>query len=444
MDKQYVNDEHLQIAMTEYNPNNSEIGHIVQTEQNKTVGTVTQVYDNTGHVTLPPGVKELESLTGSVTGRTMETVSGDGEQVYAVVKNPKENAEDVQEVTVLFRGSTGSDHILNEAPDVWNDWAENDAVIAKRIVMQSNPSDRDNSTEQLKASARALKDIMEKYPNAKINIYGHSLGSMDAQYAMAALEAAQIERIQQAYIYNGPDIYRILSPEQRKIVDQIKGRIYNYADPKDKISMVGRDPAKGSIGSVGMVYYVDSEQEDFVNQHMTYGYRLDKNGKIKILSNTSTVAYNDFLIKMEGYKTLKNILSSDGYTAGEQLFLDSEQAKIAASGICRIVTEEMDIIKNIYNRGIQDASEVFASCSNVPWGFILSSYETEVAYSEGGLNYETTIGIIQNRFHPVVDKVKQLEKDFTDLEKQIQNGIQKKLDEDRELASKFSQWESLL
>ena len=97
MDKQYVNDEHLQIAMTEYNPNNSEIGHIVQTEQNKTVGTVTQVYDNTGHVTLPPGVKELESLTGSVTGRTMETVSGDGEQVYAVVKNPDEKADKVQE-----------------------------------------------------------------------------------------------------------------------------------------------------------------------------------------------------------------------------------------------------------------------------------------------------------------------------------------------------------
>ena len=440
--RNYVDDSNLQIAMTEYNDNS--INREVKDQYDRSVGTVTQVYDNTGHVTLPPGVKELEALTGNITGRTMETVSGDGEQVYAVVKNPKENAEDVEEVTVLFRGSTAPMHAFTDFGDVWNDWAENDLVIGTRILKQSIPSGRDNSTEQLKASARALKDIMEKYPNAKINIYGHSLGSMDAQYAMAALEASQIERIQQAYIYNGPDIYRILSPEQRKIVDQIKGRIYNYADPKDKISMVGRDPAKGSIGSVGMVYYVDSEQEDFVNQHMTYGYRLDKNGKIKILSNTSTVAYNDFLIKMEGYKTLKNILSSDGYTAGEQLFLDSEQAKIAASGICRIVTEEMDIIKNIYNRGIQDASEVFASCSNVPWGFILSSYETEVAYSEGGLNYETTIGIIQNRFHPVVDKVKQLEKDFTDLEKQIQNGIQKKLDEDRELASKFSQWESLL
>ena len=417
MVEKYINDPHLQIAMTEYQPNMKKDKYEVNTQYNHNVGYVTQVYNNT---------------------------TGAGEQVYAVVKNPKENAEDVQEVTVLFRGSTGPDHIFKETADVWNDWAENDFVIGTHILKQNVPSDQDQSTEQLKASARALKDIMEKYPNAKINIYGHSLGSMDAQYAMAALEAAQIERIQQAYIFNGPDIYRILSPEHRKIVDQIKGCIYNYADAKDNISMVGRDIAKGSIGSVGMVYYVDSESEDPINQHMTYGYRLDKDGKIKIFSNTSTVAYNDFLIKMEGYKTLKNILASDGYTAGEQLFLDSEQAKIAASGICRIVTEEMDIIKNIYNRGIQDASEVFASCSNVPWGFILSSYETEVAYSEGGLNYETTIGIIQNRFHPVVDKAKQLEKDFTDLEKQIQNGIQKKLDEDRELASKFSQWESLL
>jgi len=413
--RKYVDDSNLQIAMTEYNDNS--INREVKDQYDRSVGTVTQVYNNT---------------------------TGAGEQVYAVVENPNEKAEDVQEVTVLFRGSTGPDHILNEAPDVWNDWAENDAVIAKRIVMQSNPSDRDNSTEQLKASARALKDVMKKYPNAKINIYGHSLGSMDAQYAMADLEAAQIERIQQAYIYNGPDIYRILSPKQRKIVDQIKGRIYNYADPKDKISMVGRDPAKGSIGSVGMVYYVDSEQEDFVNQHMTYGYRLDKDGKIKILSNTSTVAYNSFLVKMESFKRLKKSLSSDGFTSDERIFLDSEQAKITASGISHIVTEELDVLKKIYNDGVRDASEVLVSCSNVPWGFILSPYETEVAYSDGGVNYETTIGVIQKRFTPVLDTAKQLEKDFTELEKQIKNGIQKKLDEDRELASKFSQWESLL
>ena len=56
MEKEYVNDKQLQIAMTEY--------------RNLKLGTVTQVYNNT---------------------------TGAGEQVYAVVKNSDENAEDVEE-----------------------------------------------------------------------------------------------------------------------------------------------------------------------------------------------------------------------------------------------------------------------------------------------------------------------------------------------------------
>ena len=169
MTEEYVSEVNLQTAMAEYK--DLRLNRIAETPNGDKIGTVTQVYNNT---------------------------TGAGEQVYAVVKNPKENAEDVQEVTVLFCGSTGPDHIFKETADVWNDWAENDFVIGTHILKQNVPSDQDQSTEQLKASARVLKDIMEKYPNAKINIYGHSLGSMDAQYAMAALEAAQIERIQQA------------------------------------------------------------------------------------------------------------------------------------------------------------------------------------------------------------------------------------------------------
>mgnify|MGYP000890186031 CR=1 FL=1 len=415
MNEQYVNDKNLQTAMTEYD-SEMDLDHVVKTQSGDQIGTVTQVYNNT---------------------------TGAGEQVYAVVKNPNEKADKVQEVTVLFRGSTGPDHILNEAPDVWNDWAENDAVIAKRIMLQKDLSYQDKSTEQLKASARALKDIMEKYPNAKINVYGHSLGSMDAQYSMAALQADQVKRIQQAYIYNGPDIYRILSPEQRKVVDSIKTRIHNYADPDDPISMVGRDMVKGSIGSVGLVYYVDSTKEDFVNQHMTYGYQMDKNGKIKILSNTSTVIYNDYLLQMDNYTLLKEKLSEGGYTKEEQLFLDSEQAGIAAASISLMSTEGKSIIKSIRDEAVEDARKVFASRRQVPWGFILSPSEMENAYIEGGATYETTIGVIEKLLDPVVDKVSQLEKDCIDLETQTKKGIQKKLETDKELAEKFRQWKKL-
>ena len=96
MTQNYVKENNLQTAMAEYQDNMGE-GRTLYDQYERELGTVTQVYDNTGHVTLPPGVKELESLRGNITGRTMESLSGAGEQVYAVVKNPDEKAEDVEE-----------------------------------------------------------------------------------------------------------------------------------------------------------------------------------------------------------------------------------------------------------------------------------------------------------------------------------------------------------
>ena len=65
--RKYVDDSNLQIAMTEYNDNS--IRREVKDQYDRSVGTVTQVYNNT---------------------------TGAGEQVYAVVKNPYDNAEDVE------------------------------------------------------------------------------------------------------------------------------------------------------------------------------------------------------------------------------------------------------------------------------------------------------------------------------------------------------------
>ena len=45
MEKEYVNDKQLQIAMTEYR--NLKLDNVARTPNNEKLGTVTQVYDNT-------------------------------------------------------------------------------------------------------------------------------------------------------------------------------------------------------------------------------------------------------------------------------------------------------------------------------------------------------------------------------------------------------------
>ena len=74
MIKDYVNDKNLQIAMTEYD-SEMDLDHVVKTQRGDQLGTVTQVYNNT---------------------------TGADEQVYAVVKNPDEKAEDVRKVMLYY------------------------------------------------------------------------------------------------------------------------------------------------------------------------------------------------------------------------------------------------------------------------------------------------------------------------------------------------------
>ncbi|WP_238142227.1 hypothetical protein [Streptococcus suis] len=93
MVKKYVNEDNLQIAMTEYN--NLGKGDAVITQYDDVVGRVTLDFDNE---------------------------NGNGEQVYAVVKDPNLPKDQVLEVTVLFRGPTGPNEVLSKPADVWNDW----------------------------------------------------------------------------------------------------------------------------------------------------------------------------------------------------------------------------------------------------------------------------------------------------------------------------------
>ena len=68
MTNEYVRDINLQTAMAEYK--DLRLNRIAETPNGHQIGTVTQIYDNT---------------------------RGASEQVYAVVKNPDEKAEDVEE-----------------------------------------------------------------------------------------------------------------------------------------------------------------------------------------------------------------------------------------------------------------------------------------------------------------------------------------------------------
>ena len=399
----YTDYERFQIAKKEYDKELAvdkpvEIG---DKDNAKPIGTVRQVIEN------ETGIKVF------------------------VVESP-----DHSEVSVLYEGSKAP---FDEGWEV--DWFENDIPMAHSILTGEK-----GTTSQLKVSADILNDVLVRYPNAKISVYGHSLGSMDAQYALANVR--DISRISGAYIYQGPNIYPVLTEEQRKRVDAMKYRIHNYVDDKDMVPIGYPKNRMDSVGVVGIMHHVDSKQQiDFIySQHLWGGYVFNEDGSLKIKNDRSSFEkrYSSGLDKvysgLYNYAKAKEALASGGYTSNEEIFLDSEHALTISSGLHEVANAGHEEIRSIVRKAHQKAEKIVASTYQVPFGFILSPTEVATAYSDGGVSRTTIVDDLDHYFYPKIKKSEKLAEDFQSLEKQIADGIQKKLEDDKELAGNFKEW----
>ena len=67
--------------------------------------------------------------------------------------------------------------------DFFADWIVNDLPMARKII--GFDVDR-TPPPQLQSLAVTLRETLKKYPNAKIDMYRHSLASMNVQYTVAS------------------------------------------------------------------------------------------------------------------------------------------------------------------------------------------------------------------------------------------------------------------
>ncbi|ANC99195.1 Mbeg1-like protein [Streptococcus suis] len=358
-----------------------------------------------------------------------------------VVEEPDGN------VIVLFQGSKGPGKEGAAA-----DWLDNDLPMAHNII-----SNKSEVTPQLQSASRTLNQVLKDYPNAQITVYGHSLGSMNAQYALATV--SDIDRIAGAYIYNGPNVYPALTEAEKARVNALKYRIHNYIDQKDfvPIGYSGKDapgyksPAGTSEGAIGIVYRVDSKTNlNPIDQHVWGGYQWNADGSLKVKEGSSKLeqhysnALHHVSSEMYHYATLKATLSRGGFSSRETIYLDSEQACILAQGLVKVAETTHQTLEKETTSTLTEVNEVYSSLGNVPFGFILSPDEVRQAYSSAGVDYHSLVGDSTNQVEKFVTRSNQLKKDLVDLESQIQAGIEQKVTEDQTLAQRIQEWTSTI
>ena len=185
----------------------------------------------------------------------------DGLRAY-VISNP-------HEVTLLFKGSYG---FKKGTPQTWRDeWLKTNLPILRAMLSHER-----RVPSQLKTASKLLDETIHQFYGTQIYIYGHSLGSVNAQFALA--NCHHPEAIGAAYLYEGTNIWLLFTPKERRCVAKMREKIFNYVDIYDPVTLGITE----THHMVGQLRYVDSEPMKPIKQHMWGGYSFNPDGSLKL------------------------------------------------------------------------------------------------------------------------------------------------------------------
>ena len=118
--------------------------------------------------------------------------------------------------------------------------------------------DKTGKISQLDAASKEVKAAMDRYPNARFKFYAHSLGGLKiSKLHFGSLEDKYLNRVDEAYIYEAPNLYPQLSDAEKKQVDKIKYKIFNFIDKRDLVTWEHSE--EGNEGVVGTLVRIDSK-----------------------------------------------------------------------------------------------------------------------------------------------------------------------------------------
>ena len=298
---------------------------------------------------------------------------------------------------------------------------------------------------QFKDAAAHLKEVIRKYPNAKIDLYGHSLGSMNIQYALACLTEEEASHIGTVHLYNGPNAYSILTPEQKARIDALKYKIYNHIDHKDLVSL--GYPDSGSKESSGIVKHLKTKNLKNIGlQHMMHGYIYDKDGNLVLEKGTEAITRKEIIEeRMKVYYRLKDKLqkTGGGLSSSEQIYLDALQARLASDELIRVVDEGLEQAQKSKTQLDTDLEALEKVLQTVPKGFILNLAEVEEAYAQAGATRQTVVTEVRERFDNRLAAYQSLSNEFHALNEQVNAGIELLKTKDQKIAGEMNQWEQL-
>ena len=363
--------------------------------------------------TYPTGGKEQGMLTDTKAGFNS----------YFVTDTPSLN-KDTKQTYLTIRGSDKA------SIATLNDWIGNDAnfALTNSYIPQAKLANQ--------VLVSKIKALNEQAPNAKLNVTGHSLGTMVAAQAVAKLyhdDPKAFETIGEVVLFDGADVTQSLKNMGMtdKEIKAAGKKVTYYVNPFDLVSMLNRTtPYEEQFGTVHVIVPLNFNTT-FETKNSSHDF-----GEFQInAQGLPMVATKDFHPEMlEAGTNLAKLIQNTFIKAEGMLGVISAETIIAAlsKGITGLIELGLptDQAKAIYNQFDEDYKKIIKKAKKAAekWNKKhMPEYQDRIRSATGvqkiALRAELLQMVAQNAVMKSEDFTKDVNEKLTSAKEKVQKGI---------------------
>lgn len=333
--------------------------------------------------------------------------------------------------------------IVNGEPDY-----KNVAVIAAgtdpgsptKIDVVTAVAERESGlSPQYYVADRFVKKIMDDPRYEVSQLSGYSQGSWSYMLKVGAKYHIPTTT------FNAWFFYRSLSNEEKAFIDKNPAMFIDYRRNYDLV-VFGNDfnhPElfnKSFLEMPDTIYWLEGTSHNIGDWEFdpVTGQLVDGKGGKPLISGVYR-AYANSLRGMAHYKDLKSKWSSGGISSSEEIYLDAAQGSILSSSMATAARTGADEVSALAKKANQELQEIWSKIDFTSYT-ALAPYEVEALFASQGITQAQFIDTFQAETNQTATKMNASAKAFENMDKQLQEVIEKTVATDKQLAKEFRQW----
>ena len=168
------------------------------------------------------------------------------------------------------------------------------------------------------------------------------------------------------------------------------------------------------------------------------GQLVDGKGGKPLISGVYR-AYANSLRGMAHYKDLKAKWSSGGISSSEEIYLDAAQGSILSSSMATAARTGADEVSALAKKANQELQEIWSKIDFTSYT-ALAPYEVETLFASQGITQAQFIDTFQAETKQTATLMNASAQAFENMDKQLQEVIEKTVATDKQLGKEFRQW----